>query len=426
MKYSKEEISKKANHCLGCKVKMCSKGCPLGNDITQFIAYVKEEKYEEAYHILCDTTVLSPICGRICPHKSQCEGSCVRGIKGESVSIGDLEAYLGDLAIENGYEIPKFSNEVKNKKVAIVGGGPAGLTAAAQLARYGYDVTIYEKYDKLGGILRHGIPEFRLEKEVLDKQLEKILDLGIKVKYGKTLGKDYSLEDLEKEYDAIFLGFGANISSKMGIPGEDLNGVYGGNELLEHNSHPDYTEKKVAVIGGGNVAMDTSRTIKRLGANEVTVIYRRAEKQMPAETKEIEDAKQEGIKFLFQTNLVSIMGQDKVEDIECIKTELVKKEGETREVPVDIEGSNFVLPMDYVVMAVGSKPEEKIVNSLGLELTSRGMIKIDENYMTSRTKVFAGGDISGTKATVAWASRSGREAANAIMKFLEKQMQESL
>lgn len=420
MKYSKEEISKKANHCLGCKVKMCSKGCPLGNDITQFIAYVKEEKYEEAYHILCDTTVLSPICGRICPHKSQCEGSCVRGIKGESVSIGDLEAYLGDLAIENGYCIPKFSNEVKDKKVAIVGGGPAGLTAAAQLARYGYDVTIYEKYDKLGGILRHGIPEFRLEKEVLDKQLEKILDLGIKVKYGKTLGKDYSLEDLEKEYDAIFLGFGANISSKMGIPGEDLNGVYGGNELLEHNSHPDYTEKKVAVIGGGNVAMDTSRTIKRLGANEVTVIYRRAEKQMPAETKEIEDAKQEGIKFLFQTNLVSIMGQDKVEDIECIKTELVKKEGETREVPVDIEGSNFVLPMDYVVMAVGSKPEEKIVNSLGLELTSRGMIRIDENYMTSRTKVFAGGDISGTKATVAWASRSGREAANAIMKFLEQ------
>lgn len=420
MKYRKEEISNKANHCLGCKVKMCQKGCPLGNDITQFIAYIKEEKYEEAYDTLCNTTVLSPICGRICPHKSQCEGSCVRGIKGESVSIGNLEAYLGDLAIENGYEIPKLSNEIKNQKIAIVGGGPAGLTAAAHLARYGYEVTIYEKYDKLGGILRHGIPEFRLEKEVLDKQIQKILDLGIKVEYGKALGRDYSIEDLEKEYDAIFLGFGANISSKMGIPGEDLNGVYGGNELLEYNNHPDYTNKKIAVIGGGNVAMDTARTIKRLGAEEVTVIYRRAEKQMPAERKEIEDAKQEGVAFLFQTNLVSIIGTDQVEKIECIKTELVKKEGETREVPVDIKNSNFVLPMDYVVMAVGSKPEENIVNALNLELTSRGNIKIDENYMTSRVKVFAGGDISGTKATVAWASRSGREAANAIMRFLNE------
>lgn len=420
MKYSKEEISSKANHCLGCKVKMCQKGCPLGNDITQFIAYIKEEKYEEAYHILCDTTILSPICGRICPHKSQCEGSCVRGIKGESVSIGNLEAYLGDLAIENDYEIPKFSNEVKNKKIAIVGGGPAGLTAAAQLVRYGYDVTIYEKYDKLGGILRHGIPEFRLQKEVLDKQIKKILDLGIKVKYEQALGKDYTLEDLEKEYDAIFLGFGANISSKMGISGEDLNGVYGGNELLEHNTHPDYTGKKVAVIGGGNVAMDTSRTIKRLGAEEVTVIYRRAEKQMPAERKEIEDAKSEGVKFLFQTNLVSIKGQEKVERIECIKTELVKKEGEARKVPVDIKGSNYEIPMDYVVMAVGSKTEEILVKSLGVELTSWGNIKVDENYMTSKNKVFAGGDLSGTKQTVAWASRSGREAANAIMRFLEK------
>lgn len=420
MKYSKEEINQKANHCLGCKVKMCQKGCPLGNDITQFIALVKEEKYEEAYNKLCETTVLSPICGRICPHKSQCEGSCVRGIKGEAVNIGNLEAYIGDLAIENGYKISKFTDEKNNKKIAIVGGGPAGITAAANLARNGYNVTIYEKYDKLGGILQHGIPEFRLEPKVLEKQIQKILELGIDVQYNKELGKDYTLENLENEYDAVFLSFGANVSAKMGIPGEELEGVYGGNELLENKTHPDYKGKKVAVIGGGNVAMDTARTIKRLGAKEVTVIYRRAEKQMPAESKEIEDAKQEGIKFLFQTNIVKILGDKKVEQIECIKTELVKKEGETREVPVDIKGSNYEMPMDYVMMAVGSKVEKEIVETLGLELTSRGNIKVDENYMTSRKKVFAGGDLSGIKATVAWASRSGREASKAIIEYLEK------
>lgn len=271
-----------------------------------------------------------------------------------------------------------------------------------------------------GGILRHGIPEFRLDRDTLDKQIEKILNLGIEVKYGVSLGKDYVLEDLEKEYDAIFLAFGANISSKMGIQGEDLRGVYGGNELLENNTHPDYINKKVAVIGGGNVAMDTARTIKRKGAEEVTVIYRRAEKQMPAERKEIEDAKREGVKFLFQTNIVKVLGDKKVEKIECIKTELIKKEGETREVPVDIIGSNFEITMDYVVMAVGSKVEEELVKSLGLELTPKGNIKIDENYMTSKNKVFAGGDLSGTKATVAWASRSGRDASIKIMEFLER------
>lgn len=271
-----------------------------------------------------------------------------------------------------------------------------------------------------GGILRHGIPEFRLNRDILDKQIEKILSLGIEVKYGVSLGKDYLLEDLEKEYDAIFLAFGANISSKMGIQGEELEGVYGGNELLENNTHPDYTNKKVAIIGGGNVAMDTARTIKKKGADEVIVIYRRAEKQMPAEQKEIEDAKREGIKFLLQTNIVKVLGDKKVEKIECIKTELIKKEGETREVPVDIIGSNYELPMDYVVMAVGSKIEEELVKSLGVELTPKGNIKIDENYMTSKNKVFAGGDLSGTKATVAWASRSGRDASIKIIEFLEK------
>lgn len=420
MNIKKDEITKKAEHCLGCKVKMCQKGCPLGNDITEFIRYIKEEKYKEAYEVLSNTTILQPICGRICPHKSQCEGSCVRGIKGESVSIGDLEAYIGDIAIRNNYEIPKFTNELKNKKVAIIGGGPAGLSCAAHLARNGYNVTIYEKYDKLGGILRHGIPEFRLDKAVLDKQIEKILKLGIEAKYNQTLGKNITIQELESKYDAIFISIGANMSSKMGIVGEELEGVYGGNELLENNCHPNYKNQNVAVIGGGNVAMDTARTIKRLGAKCVKVIYRRSEEEMPAEKKEIEDAKLEGVEFLFQNNIVKILGNEKVEKIECIKTKLIEKEGETRKVPIDIEGSNYIIDMDYVVMAVGSKPEKDIVENLGLKLTKRGNIEVDENYMTSKEKIFAGGDLAGKKATVAWASRSGRDAAEGMMKFLEK------
>ena len=295
-----------------------------------------------------------------------------------------------------------------------------GISCAANLARYGYSVTILEKYDKLGGILRHGIPEFRLNKKILDKQIEKILELGIDVRYNSVLGEDYTLETLQEEYDAVFLAFGANVSSKMGIEGENLEGVYGGNELLEYNNHPDYTNKSVCVIGGGNVAMDTARTIKRLGAKSVKVIYRRAEAQMPAEKKEIEDAKQEGIEFLFQNNIVKVIGNKKVEKIECIKTELIRKEGEQRLVPVNIEGSNYEMQMDYVVMAVGSITENELVSKLNVELTKWGNIQVDENYMTSKKGIFAGGDLSGTKATVAWASRSGREAAEAIMKYIEK------
>ena len=419
MNLEKEEIIKKAEQCLGCKVKMCQKGCPLGNDITEFITFVKQEKYKEAYEVLSNTTILQPICGRICPHKSQCEGSCVRGIKGESVSIGDLETYIGDLAIENNYEISKFTYELKNRKVAVIGGGPAGLSCAAHLARNGYSVTIYEKYDKLGGILRHGIPDFRLDKNILDKQIEKILRLGIQTEYNQVLGKDIIIKELENKYDAIFISIGANISSKMGIDGENLEGVYGGNELLEIGNHQNYENKNVSVIGGGNVAMDTARTIKRLGAKSVKVIYRRQEEEMPAEKKEIQDAKIEGIEFLFQNNIVKVLGDKKVEKIECIKTELIEKEGETRKVPINIEGSNYIIDMDYVVMAVGSKPEKDVVDNLGLKLTKRGNIEIDGNYMTSKEKIFAGGDIIGEKATVAWASRYGREAANGIMNFLE-------
>lgn len=270
-----------------------------------------------------------------------------------------------------------------------------------------------------GGILRHGIPEFRLKKDILDKTIESILSLGIKVEYNKELGKNLNIEDLQKEYDAVFLGFGANIPSKMNIEGEDLKGVYGGNSLLETGNHPSYEGKKVAVIGGGNVAMDCSRTIKRLGADKVYVIYRRAEKQMPAEAKEIEDAKKEGVEFLFQNNIVKILGNEKVEKVECIKTELVKKEGETREVPVNIENSNYEMDMDIVVMAVGSSPEKELLEKLGLKLNKWGYIDVDENCMTSMKNVYAGGDISGSKATVAWAAKTGRDAAYKIIENLK-------
>ena len=409
-----KEIEEIRSYCLNCKNSQCRiKGCPLDNCIPEFIHEIDSKK---AYEILCNTTVLPAICGRICPHEKQCEGSCIRGIKGEPVSIGAMEAYIGDLSIENNYELSiEVDERTKDKRVAVIGSGPAGLTCAAFLARRGVKVTIYEKHDKLGGLLTHGIPDFRLPREVVEKTIEKILDLGVETKLNQELGRDFEIEDLAKKYDAVFVAIGANIPAKMNVEGEGLEGVYGGNYLLEYNKHPNYTGKKVAIIGGGNVAMDSARTIKKLGASEVYVIYRRAEEQMPAEKKEIADAKKEGIEFLFQTNIVKILGKEKVEKLECIKTELVKKEGENRLSPVNIEGSNFILDMDYVVMATGSKPENNIIEKF--EKNEYGYIKIDENMQTSISKVFAGGDIVGQKATVAWAARSGRDAAEKILKY---------
>ncbi len=409
-----KEIEEIRSYCLNCKNSQCRiKGCPLDNCIPEFIHEIDSKK---AYEILCNTTVLPAICGRICPHEKQCEGSCIRGIKGEPVSIGAMEAYIGDLSIENNYELSiEVDERAKDKRVAVIGSGPAGLTCAAFLARRGVKVTIYEKHDKLGGLLTHGIPDFRLPREVVEKTIEKILDLGVETKLNQELGRDFEIEDLAKKYDAVFVAIGANIPAKMNVEGEGLEGVYGGNYLLEYNKHPNYTGKKVAIIGGGNVAMDSARTIKKLGASEVYVIYRRAEEQMPAEKKEIADAKKEGIEFLFQTNIVKILGKEKVEKLECIKTELVKKEGENRLSPVNIEGSNFILDMDYVVMATGSKPENNIIEKF--EKNEYGYIKIDENMQTSISKVFAGGDIVGQKATVAWAARSGRDAAEKILKI---------
>ena len=413
-------INELASYCLNCKVKPCQSGCPLGNDIPEFIKNVKEENFEQAYKVLSKTTVLESICGRICPHMSQCMGKCVRGIKSNPVNIGELEAFVGDKALQNGYRMDDVEVAKNGKKVAIIGSGPAGLTCAAFLARNGFEITIYEKRDKLGGLLRYGIPEFRLSKDILDNAINKILNLGIEVQLNTELGTDVKLEDLSEKYDFVFISIGANIPWKMGIEGEDLQGVYGGNTLLEYNSHPDYHGKKVAVIGGGNVAMDCARTINKMGAEKVTVIYRRAEEQMPAEKKEIKDAKDEGVEFLFQNNIVKILGDSNVEKVECIKTELVQKEGDSRLSPVDIEGSNYELDMDYVVMAIGSMPEEKIVNLLGLECDKKGYIKINDNYETSIKNVLAGGDVAGTKSTVAWAARTGRNVAEIIMTRLNK------
>ena len=419
-----ESIKKYTEYCLNCKVKPCSvKGCPLNNDIPTFIRLTKEEKLEEAYEILCNTTVLPAICGRICPHQRQCMGSCVRGIKGEPVNIGEIEAYIADNALKDKESLKKVfdktsENIESGKSVAVIGSGPSGLTCAAFLRKYGFKVTIYEKYNELGGILRRGIPSFRLNKDILDKTIEQILNLGIDVKYNQILGENINLEELTKKYDAIYLTIGANVPTNMGIEGEELEGVYGANTLLETGNHPDYTNKNVAVIGGGNVAMDAARTINRMNAKSVKVIYRRAEEQMPAEKKEIEDAKKEGIEFLFQNNIKKIIGQEKVEKIECIKMDLIKKEGETKLSPVEIKGSNYEMPIDYVVMAIGSTTENKQLEKENIELTNKKYVKVDEEYKTSINKVFSGGDLIGTHATVAWAARDGRNAAEQIKKVV--------
>ena len=406
-----EELKQKANYCLNCKVKPCSnKGCPLNNDIPTFINLAKNGEFEKAYEIITKTSVLPSICGRICPHYKQCQGSCIRGIKGNPVSIGEIETFIGDMAIKHNYNIKKFDKQdLYQKNIAVIGGGPSGLTVSSFLARRGANITIYEKYSNLGGILTRGIPEFRLPKNIVEKSIDKILALGINVKYNMQLGKDFKLDDIKNKYDAIILAFGANVSNKMNINGEDLKGVYGANEFLEGLYNINFKGKTVVVNGGGNVAIDAARTAKSKGAKNVFVTYRRSKNEMPAEKKEVEDAINENIEFLFQNNIVKIIGnnQNQVSGVQLIKTELVKNPKDNRLTPVNIENSDYTINADYVIMALGSHPAN-FVKNLGLELKSNGKILTNEFGQTSIPNVYAIGDLADNKSTVAFAAKSAR------------------
>lgn len=413
MEKEKLEVEIAARKCMNCVTKPCQIGCPLNIDIPEFIKDFRNENYEEAFKVLCKSTVLPSVCGRICPVDKQCQGSCAKKVSYDPVKIGKIESYIGDLALKNEWSLPKKTK--KNGKVAVIGSGPSGLTCAAFLAENGYQVTIYEKHDYLGGLLYHGIPKFRLDRELVQKMIKQILDLGINVKTNVSLGKDISLEELEKEYDAVFLGLGANLSKMMGLKGETLRGVYGANELLENLVHPDYTGRNVVVIGGGGVSIDMARTAIRMGAKEVGVIYRRSRNEMSAEMDDIKQAKKEKIKFLFQTNVIGINGEEEVKSIECVKTSLDKDKK-----AINVEGSNFTIDTDYVIMAVGSRADSDLLEKLKLDVKENGYLMVNTNNQTSNPKIFAAGDLTGAKSTVAWACRNGRDTAYSIMNFIKE------
>ena len=427
--YNKEEAMEEASRCLGCKKAKCVEGCPVSIHIPDFIHQVKEGNFEEAYRIISESSALPAICGRVCPQESQCEGKCIRGIKGEAVSIGKLERFVADWARENGIK-PSAPAEKNGKKVAVIGSGPSGLTCAGDLAKMGYDVTIFEALHKAGGVLVYGIPEFRLPKSaVVEKEVENVKALGVKIETNVIIGKSTTIDELmDKEgFEAVFIGSGAGLPMFMGIPGENANGVFSANEFLTRNNlmkafRDDYDTpivhgKKVAVVGGGNVAMDAARTALRLGA-EVHIIYRRSEAELPARAEEVHHAKEEGIIFDLLTNPKEILvdENDWVKGIRVVKMELGEPDASGRRRPVEIPGSEYEIDVDTVIMSLGTSPNPLISSTtIGLDINKRKCIIADEETgKTSKDGVYAGGDAVTGAATVILAMGAGKVLPKAL------------
>ena len=432
--YNKEEAMAEASRCIGCKNAQCVKGCPVAIDIPAFIDKVKVGEIEEAYQIISEASALPAVCGRVCPQESQCEGKCIRGIKGEPVSIGKLERFVADWARENGIK-PEGAKEKKGKKVAVIGSGPAGLTCAGDLAKMGYDVTIFEALHEAGGVLVYGVPEFRLPKQaVVAKEIENVKSLGVKIETNVVIGKSVTIDELieEEGFSAVFIGSGAGLPKFMGIPGENANGVFSANEYLTrsnlmkafdpNSTTPIMRGKKVAVVGGGNVAMDAARTALRLGA-EVHIVYRRSEEELPARVEEVHHAKEEGIIFDLLTNPTEILADDNgwVCGMKCVRMELGEPDASGRRSPVVIPDSEFVLEVDTVIMSLGTSPNPLITSTTeGLEVNKwKCIVANEETGATSKEGVYAGGDAVTGAATVILAMGAGKAAAKGIDSYLE-------
>ena len=422
--YTLEQVTAEANRCLGCKNPMCMKGCPVGVNIPRFITEVKNGNLDKAAVYLKMDNNLPSICGRVCPQEQQCEKFCIRNKIDEAVCIGGIERFVGDYALNQPSQ--NLDVEKNGRKVAIVGSGPAGLSCASELARAGFEVTVFEAFHKLGGVLSYGIPEFRLPKRLVKSEINKFEELGVKFELDTVIGKTIYVEELLEEYDAVFLGTGAGLPKFMNIPGENLNGVCSANEYLtrvnlmgaylENSDTPVITGDKVVVVGAGNVAMDACRTALRLGG-EVHLVYRRSREEMPARNAEILHAEEEGINFNLLTNPVEIVGENgKVTGVKCIKMELGEPDDSGRRRPVEIEGSEFIIDCDQVIMALGTSPNPLIKKSLdSLECSNRGTIIINENGETSIENVFAGGDAVTGSATVIKAMGAGKLASKSII-----------